>query len=729
MKWSILMILVSLTSGVFGENDYVASQFRNGPEDLIKRVFYLPYETTTTLASRYDIIVPPLVQDIETGLWTTEIYSELKEKLGTALAIPRDIPYFAFKGEHALAVKDLSKVFLEATDIPELFSYAIQIRDHVNHPIYLAALYHAFYERKDLNPGDLPPLETLLPDRFVPAVVINKAKQLAKSAILHNEKKEIIVYWHNDETGIATRSPEQRLAYWREDIRLNSFHWHWHLSNPYSIEPGKRDRRGELFYYMHHNLVARYNIERLCVNLRPVVPFEDWHVPVKDGYFPHITTGNGYDWADRQDNTYFRDVREIPLDQSNFVSQLEMWRTHLYHAIDVGYMVKENGSQVRLTDNPRIDEDYGINLLGEAVEAGASVNPSLYGNLHNLGHDLLSQSHDPAKRHNTQMGIMGAVETAIRDPVFFRWHKFIENVFLRYKMTQPPYTSRQLAGNMEIVDVSLMEEEIKENYVPTPDHLHTFFAPSIFDSSRGIDFKMKPDDNVTVLIKTDVLDHPGFFYTIKILNPTSEAKRSKIRIFLAPKFDEDGQRLNFASLTHYWTEMDVFETDEIMPGIDNIYRYSNESSILSTYHGSDTDTSFAFSGCSWPRNLQLPRGTADGMAFHLFVMVSDVPHKDHSGRHHLTRNRKKNPYHSETPEPQFQGTSGSFCGRPNEKYPDPWPMGYPLDRKSSHETIESFVAEHPNMMLKDIVIKYVGDRDSVGRQPQRERSDCLLFTC
>lgn len=69
---------------------------------------------------------------------------------------------------------------------------------------------------------------------------------------------------------------------------------------------------------------------------------------------------------------------------------------------------------------------------------------------------------------------------------------------------------------MEIVDVSLMEEEIKENYVPTPDHLHTFFAPSIFDSSRGIDFKMKPDDNVTVLIKTDVLDHPGFFYTIKV---------------------------------------------------------------------------------------------------------------------------------------------------------------------------------------------------------------------
>lgn len=66
--------------------------------------------------------------------------------------------------------------------------------------------------------------------------------------------------------------------------------------------------------------------------------------------------------------------------------------------------LQANGVQVRLTDNPRIGEDYGINIMGEAVEAGASVNPALYGDLHNLGHDLLSQSHDPAKRHNVRGG-------------------------------------------------------------------------------------------------------------------------------------------------------------------------------------------------------------------------------------------------------------------------------------------------------------------------------------
>nr|QBB67477.1 prophenoloxidase [Penaeus merguiensis] len=709
MKWWILMILVPLTSGIsIGyEDDW---HFRESPEDLILNAFYLPYESTATLADRFDLILPPMVGDDETGMLITELPLDLKMKLGRTLAIPQDIPYLAFRSEHALAVRELSQVFLEARHLYELFRTAILIRDHVNRSIYLAALYHAFYERKDLNPGDLPPLETLLPDRFVPADVINKAKKLAKSAILHKErvKTEISVHWHINETGIGTRSPEHRVAYWREDMHLNNMHWHWHLSNPYNIEPGKRDRRGELFYYMHHNLVARYNMERLSVNLRPVVPFEDWHLSLLDGYFPHITTGNGYDWADRQDNTFFKDVREIPLNQSSHVSQLEMWRTHLYHAIDVGYMVNENGSYVRLTDNPKIGEAFGINLLGESVEAGASVNPFLYGNLHNLGHDLISQSHDPAKRHHTQMGVMGAVETAVRDPAFFRWHKFIDNLFLRYKMTQPSYTARQLAGVMEIEEVIVMEEGWKGQ---TPDLLHTFFTNSTFDSSRGIDFQRKRNDDITVLIKADVLDHLEFNYRIRIRNPTSEIKLSKLRIFLAPKFNEDGERLNFASLLHYWTEMDVFETDEIMPGTEHIYRHSNQSSILSNYRARGVNTAFAYSACSWPRNLQLPRGTPDGMIFHLFVMASDV---DDSSETHATRRR---------------GTPGSFCGRPDGKYPDKWPMGFPLDRKSSHETIEAFVAEHPNMMLKDIVIKHVSDRDSIGSQPHEERSDCLLFTC
>jgi tyrosinase len=54
--------------------------------------------------------------------------------------------------------------------------------------------------------------------------------------------------------------PEQRVAYFREDIGINLHHWHWHLVYPFeaaSREVVNKDRRGELFYYMHQQIIAR----------------------------------------------------------------------------------------------------------------------------------------------------------------------------------------------------------------------------------------------------------------------------------------------------------------------------------------------------------------------------------------------------------------------------------------------------------------------------------------
>lgn len=55
---------------------------------------------------------------------------------------------------------------------------------------------------------------------------------------------------------------EHRVAYWREDLGLNLHHWHWHLVYPFGFTEAdlpvvNKDRRGELFYYMHQQIVAR----------------------------------------------------------------------------------------------------------------------------------------------------------------------------------------------------------------------------------------------------------------------------------------------------------------------------------------------------------------------------------------------------------------------------------------------------------------------------------------
>lgn len=59
--------------------------------------------------------------------------------------------------------------------------------------------------------------------------------------------------------------PEQRVAYFREDIGINLHHWHWHLVYPFDAADRaivNKDRRGELFYYMHQQIIAR--LDTLC---------------------------------------------------------------------------------------------------------------------------------------------------------------------------------------------------------------------------------------------------------------------------------------------------------------------------------------------------------------------------------------------------------------------------------------------------------------------------------
>ena len=42
------------------------------------------------------------------------------------------------------------------------------------------------------------------------------------------------------------------------------------------------------------------------------------------------------------------------------------------------------------------------------------------------------------------LGVMSDSATAMRDPVFYRWHKFIDWIFQQYKATQPVYTLNQV---------------------------------------------------------------------------------------------------------------------------------------------------------------------------------------------------------------------------------------------------------------------------------------------
>lgn len=42
------------------------------------------------------------------------------------------------------------------------------------------------------------------------------------------------------------------------------------------------------------------------------------------------------------------------------------------------------------------------------------------------------------------MSVMGDATTAMRDPIFYRWHAFIDDIFQTYKSTLPGYTTENV---------------------------------------------------------------------------------------------------------------------------------------------------------------------------------------------------------------------------------------------------------------------------------------------
>lgn len=95
---------------------------------------------------------------------------------------------------------------------------------------------------------------------------------------------------------------EEKLSYFTEDIGLNCFYFllshdfpFWMNSEEYHLQ---KEVRGEMYYFIHKQLLARYYLERLSNDLGEIEAF-DWHEPIGPGYYPTINHPNGLPFPHR----------------------------------------------------------------------------------------------------------------------------------------------------------------------------------------------------------------------------------------------------------------------------------------------------------------------------------------------------------------------------------------------------------------------------------------------
>jgi hypothetical protein len=531
--------------------------------------------------------------------------------------------------------------------------------------------------------------------------------------------------------------PPDGLEWFREDPFANEHHEHWHIVYPTSGVPDGRggsktkDRQGELFFYMHQQMLARYDAERLAQGLERVVPLPRDMALLRQGYDPNelstinFLTGFSKRDAGKRLQSLLSDTFSYTLDDH------ELRRQRLNAAIDSGNFENTASPEVVTADK-----------LGGTIESTiGTVTPprsfrSFYGNYHGMGHVLIAQINQPDEdlSDTNKPGVMYDTAAAIRDPIFFQWHKQVDNLYWQLQEKQPSYDflDRPYAKIRKSFDgITAKSSDIILSFSDRlPNDLQQFAESKLGgehwdDDPAQLDFNT--DELQTWLIQrqvklfdgtqaaTEHLVHREFVYLLRVENLLKRHQTVTVRIFMVPNTKmpnaAGNENQTWAEDRRLWIEMDKFlyELQPLEKAV--IARRGSDSTINRKpvqmepeliLKEQEPDSPFDDNGnanpnwndesnyctCGWPYHLLLPRGNKEGMPFRLAIVLTD--------------------WELDKVGPDGCCGSLSFCGA-IDRYPDKRPMGYPFDRPFNNTLslpISETIAANQNMAFKDISIKW-----------------------
>lgn len=503
---------------------------------------------------------------------------------------------------------------------------------------------------------------------------------------------------------------ETKLDWFREDPLLNEHHGHWHLVYARNI---RIDRQGEMFFYMHRQMLARYDAERLSAEIDLVIPFDNMDNPIKVGY----AAGDDVRLSNLISGGRNVNINVAGLKARNQKKNLK----DLIVDIDKG-----NYDPDTTEANQMAEEIKASNLLGSIIESNVQGTNVSYSNYHGEGHVAIAEIND---------GVMYYTEAAIRDVIFWEWHKGVDDIYERWikrlsKHTAftdaPPVTLRKFTDETsrpsthDIIICQIGEidgftiakgKDIGEKAFGNGNWGQDFREGTFTYADNGITRNIKTTTQLqtkmnksTMTYRTatgeekeysyDYLTHDPFCYFIRVQNESLVQKQVTIRLFVVPTdFEEKHDK---------WIEMDKF-LYELPPNSKQvIFRSDEQSSVVRkpivkdpttvnrTFDPVNMELDLQKCSCGWPYHLLLPKGkkTGDGMRFRLMVMITD-------GNIDLLGN-----------EPDCG--SLSFCGSKRNNYPDQRPLGYPFNREfeGTGKTIANAIAQNNNMACRDIYIKH-----------------------
>ncbi|MGH6612565.1 hypothetical protein [Sphingomonas sp.] len=530
--------------------------------------------------------------------------------------------------------------------------------------------------------------------------------------------------------GTTGSADEDKINWFREDPLANEHHEHWHLVYVRFDSPGFsiRPRHGELFFYMHQQMLARYDAERLGAGLDPVEPFDDYDASIGVGYDPGGLAIGGVTYLSRPANGKWAQLALI----NNYApADHAQRRDRLRDAAATLKLAVPGGASLVLDGAP------GSDALGHADESsgksisGAGYN-SFYGNHHGFGHVFTAALSDQATYEG---GVMYNPAAAIRDPFFWRWHRHVDDINFAYQEKLPANdfaAAPDVAfGGGDDAGLIILDSALFRNAAAGLGATVDQLAEGLFGGQRfnqnaaqgtigqinGQPLQVTMHDTIETELRHGIFQlntdqqveeqprftypylwHPSYHFAVRLRSTAAAEQLVTVRLFLCPAFAVDGVADGSLNNRRLWIELDKFAAP-IAPGEEKVLARADTDSTLvrrpvTALHANpdvvrdlhfdqqgDDHPDAAACECGWPYHLLYPRGTKSGMRFALLAVVT----KDDA----LIK--------------QGQCGSMSFCAVTDE-YPDAKPMGYPFDRPLA-VPLADLVAQNPSLALRFITIK------------------------
>lgn len=219
-------------------------------------------------------------------------------------------PWYPDIQKEIVALYDL---FFFAKDYDTFYNTAVWARFNVNEHMFNYMLALAIIHRPDTKHIRLPNLYEIIPHYFFNEDVIERAQRIkmgdvtaAKKAVTGNEPYILQANYsgwylaHDHDT-------EWKLNYFTEDVGMNTYYFYQNAMFPYWLSSEKynllKGVRGQMYYFSHKHLLARYYLERLSNDLGEL-EWLDWDKPIVTGYYPTLVHPTGLPFPQRPTWSY-----------------------------------------------------------------------------------------------------------------------------------------------------------------------------------------------------------------------------------------------------------------------------------------------------------------------------------------------------------------------------------------------------------------------------------------